>query len=70
MKTRQLRELSDDEIKLHQRELQEEIFNLRMQKAIKQISNPKRQTTLRHEMAKCHTLLHEREMGIRTPKGE
>ena len=70
MKAWQLREMTIDELHLHIKEVQEEIFNLRMQKAIKTIPNPKRITDLRHEYSRCLTILHEVDKGIRPLSGK
>jgi len=69
MKNWQLRDMTYDEINIHLKEVEEEIFNLRMQKAVKQIPNPKKSSVLRRERAKCLTMLKEHESGIRTLKG-
>ena len=69
MKTYQLRDMTVDEVKLHLGDIKEELFNLRMQRAFKQIPNPKRITYLRKEIARCNTLLHEHATGTRYLKG-
>ena len=69
MKTYQLRDMTVDEVKIHLNDVQEELFNLRMQRAFKQIPNPKRITHLRKEIARCNTLLHEHKTKIRPLKG-
>ncbi len=69
MKTFQLRDMTIDEVKMHLKEVQEELFNLRMQGAFKQIPNPKRITYLKKEIARCKTLIHEDENDIRPLKG-
>lgn len=65
MKTAMLREMSIDELLVKKNELEEEIFNLRIQSKIKQVTNPKKITLLRHDIAKINTLIHENATGIR-----
>ena len=69
MKTYQVRNMTEDELIAHIQEVDEEIFNLRMQKAIKQIPDVKKLSNLRHELARCKTILQEHHDGIRKLKG-
>jgi large subunit ribosomal protein L29 len=57
--------MSIDELLVKKNELEEEIFNLRIQSKIKQVTNPKKITLLRHDIAKINTLIHENATGIR-----
>ena len=65
MKMWQLRQLGRDELLHHKRELEEEIFNLRMQRGIKPPTNPRRISQLRHELSRILTILSEDKLGIR-----
>jgi large subunit ribosomal protein L29 len=60
----ELRELHDDELVTRLREAKEELFNLRFQMATGQLDNNRRLRTVRHDIARIYTILHERELGL------
>ena len=60
MKAAKWRDLSEDEIRQRMRELTEEIFNLRFQLSMGVAKNPSRIGQARRDLARAHTLLHER----------
>ena len=60
MKTKEIRELSSDELSNRKRELRQESFNLRMQQASGQMEKPSRLRDLRREVARIETILSER----------
>jgi large subunit ribosomal protein L29 len=62
--TAELRELHDDELATRLREAKEELFNLRFQMATGQLDNNRRLRTVRHDIARIYTILHERELGL------
>jgi large subunit ribosomal protein L29 len=62
--TSELRELHDDELETRLREAKEELFNLRFQTATGQLDNNRRLRTVRHDIARIYTILHERELGL------
>ena len=62
--TDELRELHDDELETRLREAKEELFNLRFQMATGQLDNNRRLRTVRHDIARIYTILHERELGL------
>ena len=62
--TDELRELHDDELETRLREAKEELFNLRFQTATGQLDNNRRLRTVRHDIARIYTILHERELGL------
>ncbi|OBJ69795.1 50S ribosomal protein L29 [Mycobacterium sp. 1274756.6] len=67
----ELRELTDDELTERLREAKEELFNLRFQLATGQLSNNRRLRVVRREIARVHTVLRERELGLASgPDGE
>ncbi len=72
MKPSELRDMTKEEILLRKEELEKEIFNLKIRQATKQIDNPLRIRTLRRELARIITVLHEDELKIRSlaAKGE
>jgi large subunit ribosomal protein L29 len=60
----ELREMHDDELQTKLREAKEELFNLRFQMATGQLDNNRRLRTVRHDIARIYTILHERELGL------
>ena len=72
MKAHELRDMTRDEILTHKEELEKEIFNLKIRQATKQIDNPLKIRTLRRELSRIVTILHEDELKIRplAAKGE
>lgn len=72
MKPQELRDMTKEEILIKEEELEKEIFNLKIRQATKQIDNPLRIMTLRRELARIITILHEDELKIRplAAKGE
>jgi large subunit ribosomal protein L29 len=66
MKKEQMRELTRDELLQKKLETEEELFNLRLQKASKELDNPLRLRTLRKELARINTILREDELEIET----
>jgi large subunit ribosomal protein L29 len=62
--TAELRELHDEELETRLRESKEELFNLRFQMATGQLDNNRRLRTVRHDIARIYTILHERELGL------
>jgi large subunit ribosomal protein L29 len=65
MKKEQMRELTRDELLQRKSEMEEELFNLGMQKSSKELDNPLRLRVLRREMARINTILREDELKIR-----
>lgn len=62
MKPTEIRRLSDEELERKARELKDELFNLRFQKATGQLENPLRLREVRRDIARCKTILREREL--------
>ena len=58
----ELRELNDRELVNRLREFKEELFNLRFQNATGQLDNTSRVSQVRKDIARCETLLREREI--------
>jgi large subunit ribosomal protein L29 len=65
MKAKEIRDMTDDELKLKLNSLKEELFNLRFQVATGQLDNPMRIKDVRRSIARILTILRERELGIR-----
>ncbi|MBQ0099838.1 MAG: 50S ribosomal protein L29 [Firmicutes bacterium] len=62
MKTKELRELTVDELNTKVKELSEELFNLRFRHAIGQLENPASLGACKKEIARIKTILREREL--------
>jgi large subunit ribosomal protein L29 len=62
MKAAELRELNDRELSARIREFREELFNLRFQNATGQLDNTTQVNLVRKDIARCETLLREREI--------
>ncbi|MDA8195492.1 MAG: 50S ribosomal protein L29 [Thermaerobacter sp.] len=60
MKPKELRDLTDSELQQQLRSLKEQLFSLRFQLATSQLDNPMRIRQVRHDIARVHTVLHER----------
>jgi large subunit ribosomal protein L29 len=69
VKARELRELSDEELRQKGQELVEELFNLRFQLATGQIENVGRITAVRRDIARVKTIQRERHPRV-TSKSE
>ena len=65
-KATELRQLGDEDLVGKLREAKEELFNLRFQAATGQLENNTRLKTVRKDIARIYTLMHERELGIET----
>lgn len=65
MRMESLRDLTKDELLQKREELKLELFNLRMRKGVRELDNPLRLRTLRRDIAKIETVLHEDRLGIR-----
>ena len=63
MKVKEIRELSTEEINKKLVEAKEELFNLRFQQATGSLEKPSRIRELRHDVARCKTVLRERELA-------
>lgn len=58
-----IRELTDEEILKKVSDYKEELFNLRFQMATGQVDNPKRIRDVRKNIARCKTVLRQREIA-------
>jgi large subunit ribosomal protein L29 len=59
-KTSELRDKSNDELQTRERELSEQLFKLRFQRATGRMENPSKMRQVRKEIARIKTLLGER----------
>ncbi len=62
---KELREMDENAINEHYQELMKELFNLRFQAAIAQLSSPARFKQVRDEIARLKTIANERNLTIR-----
>ena len=60
MTTNELRDKSNDELHTRERELREQLFKLRFQRATGRMENPMKIREVRREIARIKTLLGER----------
>ena len=63
MKINELRDKSNDELQTRERELSEQLFKLRFQRATGRMENPSKMRQVRQEIARIKTLLTERSRG-------
>ena len=61
MKARELRELTEQELRTRLFELIEDIFNMRFKHVAQELTNPLRLRTQRREIARIKTLLKDKE---------
>ncbi|MEW6680086.1 MAG: 50S ribosomal protein L29 [bacterium] len=64
MKAADLREFANEELLNKRKELFLELLNLRHQKVIRQIENPRRIREIKRTIAQVNTIVKERELGI------
>ena len=63
MKTKELHELTVNELNAKIKELSEELFNLRFRHAIGQLDNTASLKNVKKEIAKAKTILREKELA-------
>jgi large subunit ribosomal protein L29 len=59
MKTKELRELSPDELRHREGELVDQLFKLRFQKSLGQLDSPMKIKVIKRDIARIKTLLNE-----------
>ena len=59
MTAKELRELTESELRQKLQDLKEELFNLRFQLAINQLDNPMRITAVKRDIARVSTVMRE-----------
>ena len=60
MKPEKVREMTDDELRTREKELHEQLFKLRFQKAIGQLDNALKIRETRRDIARVKTVLRQR----------
>ena len=63
MKPAEIRELGVDELRTRERELDDEMFRLRIQKSMGQLEAPARLRDLRRDLARIKTVLREKQQA-------
>ncbi len=64
MKTKNMRDYTDEELRKKVSDYKEELFNLRFQLATGQLDNPMRIRDVKKNIARCKTVLRERELAL------
>ena len=64
MKPAEVRELGVDELRTREKELDDEIFRLRIQKSMGQLEAPARVRELRRDLARIKTVLREKQQEV------
>ncbi len=63
MKPSQVREMGPDELRAKEKELQEQLFRLRVQKSIGQLDNAVKVREVRRDIARVKTVLREKQVS-------
>lgn len=61
MKVQELRELTVDDLRLQERDLRDQVFRLRIQKAMAQTETPTKIRDLRRDLARVLTVLRSKQ---------
>jgi len=70
VKVKDIREMSTEEILAKVAALKEELFNLRFQLAVNNLDNTARIREVRRSVARCKTIIRERELKAKAERGE
>jgi len=65
VKAKEIRELTDEELRRKLADLKEELFNLRFQAATGQLDNPMRMKAVKKDIARIKTIMRERELQLK-----
>lgn len=63
MKTRELRELSDEDLERKEAELKDQLFKLKFQHALGQLENAMKLKNIKRDIARIKTLVRENREG-------
>jgi large subunit ribosomal protein L29 len=66
VKANKIRELTEEELNKKLQDYKEELFNLRFQLATGQLDNPMRIKDVRKNIARCKTIMRQRELAKQT----
>jgi large subunit ribosomal protein L29 len=61
VKAEEFRELTADDLRARAKELDDQLFRLRIQKSMGQLEAPARMATMRRDLARIKTVLREKE---------
>ncbi|MFZ5596996.1 MAG: 50S ribosomal protein L29 [Bacillota bacterium] len=64
MKVKEIREMSDDELRKAVNDSKEELFRLKFQLATGQLDNPMRIKEVKKNIARVKTIIRQKELGI------
>lgn len=65
MKARELRELTEEELKSKEAELQDQLFKLKFQHALGQLDNALKLQNIKKDIARINTVLVEKSKGMK-----
>ncbi len=65
MKPGEVRELSVDELRQREKDLDDELFRLRIQKSMGQLEAPAKVRDVRRDLARIKTILREKTVGAK-----
>jgi large subunit ribosomal protein L29 len=60
MKASELRDMNVEELRVREHDLEDQVFRMRMQKALGQLDVPLKLRTTRRELARVKTVLHQK----------
>jgi large subunit ribosomal protein L29 len=60
MKVEELRELTVEDLRVREKDLDDELFRMRLKKSMGQLEAPARLRGLRRDLARIKTLIHEK----------
>lgn len=63
MKAKEIRDMSEEDMRKKLKQLKEELFNLRFQLAINQLENPMRISAVKKDIARIKTAMREAELS-------
>jgi large subunit ribosomal protein L29 len=63
MKAAELRDHSTDELGVKERELTDQLFRMRIQKAMGQLESPEKIRTVRRDLARVKTVIRQKRSG-------
>lgn len=69
MKAEKVRDMGADELSHKERELQEQLFRLRLQQSLGQLDNPLKIRETRRDIARLKTVRRSREKKAQAPAG-
>lgn len=68
MKSSEYRQMSDEELDLQLKDTVKNLFHLRFQSATDRLETPSEIRKARRELARIHTIIRERQIGVRGQK--